>query len=111
MLQKVIYTDKDGWKQVRLVPNDLSPLEYYQGILIGPPDLSSLSLDGDTLRALNNALVEAELITFEDLNGRRADLFKIAVQTCGEQAALAVRYQVLGIYQRDWFPELFEANE
>lgn len=92
------------------MPQGASPFEYCQGLLVGPPDLSVLNLPEETITLLNNALVDAGLISFPDLNGNRAKLLRIVqgLPSVDEKQAVSLRFEILGLYQRDYYPELFE---
>lgn len=113
MLSRVIYTNKQGNKEVRLVPEGTLPMNYFQGVLIGPPDLDKLKLGKAKATLLNNALVEAGLITLKDLNGKRSRLVQIIQETLEvpEQRARELRNSVLSLYQREAYPELFEDKQ
>ena len=110
MLELVTYTNQEGMKEIRRVPQDSSPLDYHTGILVGPPDFSGLQLEQKIILILNNALVDAGLVSYPDLNGKRAQLLRIVQELPGVDAAQAtsLRFELLGLYQRDWYPELFE---
>ena len=72
-----IYTNKDGWKEVRLVPEDLPESQWYKGLLFGPPDLSDLFEDQDMVREVNNRLVDAGLYDYETLQEKRHMIMRI----------------------------------
>lgn len=92
------------------MPHGLSPLEYHQGILVGPPDFSGLPLSEEMIRLLNNTLVDAGLVSYPDLNGKRLNLLRIVQGLPGVDSAQAtsLRLEILGLYQKDYYPELFE---
>lgn len=101
----VIYTTNDGWKEFRKVPRNLHPADHYKGTLVGPPDLTSILSKKDAL-ALNNALVDAGIIDYKSLVGHRANLLRLVQSTLGirnESAALNLRLQIIGLYQRDYY--------
>src|SRR5574341_2154527 len=108
-LERVIYTE-GGMKEVRKVPQGASPLDYNQGILVGPPDLSGLPLSKEAVILLNNALVDAGLVSYPDLNGKRALLLQIVqgLPDVSVAQATSLRFEILGLYQQDYYPELFE---
>lgn len=62
-------------KKKVLVTEDMEPYEYYQGLVIGPPDLSSLHLPEDVEIALNNELFARGLITQRDTIKGRQEIF------------------------------------
>lgn len=107
-LQRVVYTNKQDWKEIRLVDQDSNPSEYGQGILVGPPDLTDLKIKAAKKRLLNNRLVSANMITFPDLNARRRELLILIRETLGldDQEASKIRRELIGIYQRDFYPEV-----
>ena len=74
---RVNYTQKNGFKQVREVPANLTnEEEYKRGILVGPPDLSGLGLPVDQTKQLNNWLVDQGLTEFQIL-GRPGNYDKL----------------------------------
>lgn len=110
MQSRVIVYTFDGRKEFRRVPNGLQPVDYDKGILIGPPDLHDLNLDEDKSLELNNALVDAGFADYKSLNGRRADLLKLIQSVLGLslKEAMQVRYNLLVIYTKEFYPEKFE---
>jgi hypothetical protein len=102
-MPRVVYTNEDGFKEIREVPNNLSPSDYYMGILIGPPDLSSVTKNKMKLRLLNNALVDAKLIQWPDLAGQRHKLTEIVSRLWQKtEDRRHIKYKILVIYQRDY---------
>lgn len=110
MLISVIYTNKQGRKEVRLVPPATHPTNYDKGVLVGPPDLSDLDLAEETVTQLNNALVDKGYINLKDLDGNRAELVRMIKDTLdvSDEKARDLRLAVLGVYQRERYPDLFE---
>lgn len=103
-MTKVIYTSPEGLKEIRDVPNTLSTKDYYLGILIGPPDLSSLPIDKSKLRELNHALVDADLIQWPDLSGQRYKLVEIISKIWPKpEKQRDMKYKILVIYQQDYY--------
>ncbi len=68
-LVRVIHEDSDGRLSVVLVPEGRES-ESERGILVGPPDLSPLNLPEDIEIALQNQLVNRNLLTQQSLRGR-----------------------------------------
>lgn len=80
----VTYTQKNGFKQVREVPANLTDeKDYSRGILVGPPDLSDLRLPLEKERALNNLLVERNLATFAAAQRNRNQLMDVIKEIYG----------------------------
>lgn len=107
----VIYNDpKTNYKEFRKVPHSLQPSDYDRGVLVGPPDLTTLSLEEDKALALNNALVDAGFSDFESLSGRRADLLRLVqiVLDLSLDEARQMKHDLLVLYTRDFYPEKFE---
>jgi hypothetical protein len=103
-MSKVIYTTDEGLKEVRDVPNTLATKDYHLGILIGPPDLSSLKLDKKKLRELNHALVDAGLLQWPDLSGQRHRLVGIISKIWDKpERQRDMKLKILVIYQQDYF--------
>lgn len=103
----VIYTNLDGTREVRRVPDGL-PTQDLEGVFVGPPDLFELPLNEDTIKTLNNRLVEADFITYEDLQGKRRHLLELVQSIEQIEDPNFIRREVIRIYQREYYPELFE---
>lgn len=102
----VVYTSSSGWKEFRKVPRNLHPADYYKGTLVGPPDLNSLKLSEENTLALNNALVDAGYVNYKSLVGHRLNLLRMVQSLLGiqdEKAALNMRLQIIGLYQKDYY--------
>lgn len=100
----VVYTNSEGMKEFRKVPNTLQPSEYNKGILVGPPDLTKLDLPSETTLTLNNALVDAGYVNYVSLAGRRRNLLLLLQSTLGisEEDARQLRNKITGLYQKDY---------
>ena len=102
-MTRVIYNSTEGLKEVRDVPNTLSTNDYHLGILIGPPDLSSLPIDKKKLLELNHALVDAGLLQWPDLSGQRHKLVGIISKIWDNpEKQRDMKFKILVIYQRDY---------
>lgn len=113
MSKVVIYTNSNGFKELRKVPNGTLPADYSKGILLGPPDLDELAITKKQKLKLNNALVEIGFASYKDIGARRADLIRIIQDVLAFNATQAreLRNQVLLIYQKEAYPEIFETSE
>lgn len=106
----VLYTTKDGWQQVRLVPKDTSTRDYGKGVLIGPPDLlelEALGLSEKEIKQINNGLASAGVVDYDSLRGNRSVLTHVIAEVVGKQNLSAIRRYIVHIYEREWFPEQF----
>lgn len=95
---RVEFEKKDGLLGIREVPADASPEFYRYGIEIGPPDLSSLELSKDLIKELNNRLVKARIVCYEDTQGQRGAILDIVKRVTGKKNKTLVK-QVLALYQ------------
>jgi hypothetical protein len=103
-MMRVNYTQKNGFKQIREVPaNVTNEQEYSRGIFIGPPDLSGLGLPLEQTKQLNNWLVDQELVEFSAL-GRPGNYDKLlaGIRAVTGKADKELMVRVLIIYQ-DYF--------
>lgn len=73
-LQRSNYTDPEGMKKVVLLPEGAPESEAYRGIVVGPPDLSSLGLPKETEVRLNNELHARRIVTAQDAIQHRAEI-------------------------------------
>jgi hypothetical protein len=97
-----IYTNKDGWKEARLVPEDLPEEKWNRGLLIGPPDLRGVWEDEEIVRMINNALVDAGFYDYHNLMGKRHEISKVLNKTdLTDEDKLVVRNRILLVYQQD----------
>lgn len=71
MMKRVTYTDADGRKWVTLIPDDAPDSHASMGIIIGPPDLSSLEYPEPVAIRLHNALVDRDVLTWDDFRRNR----------------------------------------
>lgn len=103
-LLQVVYTNNQGWREVRKVPSGTPEREYGTGILVGPPDLSDI---GEDAKDINNLLVDHGMITFKDFDVKRAYLLRLLQERLGmnEQKAREMRNSILSIYQQDYYRE------
>ena len=108
----VVYVDRRGFKQIREVAAGTMPNDYHCGVVIGPPDLSTVGLSLMKTKALNNLLVDAMLIEYVDLRGNRPVLMAILKKFVNDKKDLrGLRDKVLAIYQQAYYPEIFEGVE
>lgn len=99
----VDYTDKRGWKQLREVPDGLLTTDdYSKGILVGPPDLSSLPLSGERQRLLNNLLFEAGMYEYPNIKSRRRELLDITRRISGRRDTDLLK-QIIALYQHQFY--------
>lgn len=106
-MREVIYTNEEGYKQVRIVPHNTTTSDYFMGVLAGPPDLHSLDLSRTQIKELNNRLVDAGLIDYQSLSGRRGDLLKVIRLVVGKSRVKPVRDALYRLYQMDARPKSF----
>lgn len=113
ILVQVIYTNSDGMREIRYVPEGTPPTQWGMGVFAGPPDLSELPLKEEQKVELNNKLVDAGLIDYTSLSGRRFELLRIiqAIPGINQPAATELRYEILRIYQQDHHSDNFEVKE
>jgi hypothetical protein len=74
----------EGMLYAVLVPEDAPDSNVKYGIRLGPPDLSSLGLDKEVERRLNNELYNRGLLTLRDTKRRSGDVmaaWQAAIQT------------------------------
>lgn len=71
---KVVDFERDGFKWKVMVPYDAPEEMYAAGVVLGPPNLSVLSLPVDIERKINNELFARGLITKGDVRMRSADV-------------------------------------
>jgi len=70
----VTLVDEEGRKTLMNVPNGAPEKTWDQGILIGPPDLSSLGLGEEITIRLHNELFHRGIIRRQDARSRRSDV-------------------------------------
>jgi len=73
LLERVIYTDEKGRKFISQVPKGHED-EAGKGIILGPPDISSLNLPEEIETVLHNELFNRGLITLKDVKQRSNEL-------------------------------------
>jgi len=105
-MPQVIYTNDEGYKEVRWVPEHATPAQYQWGVVLGPPDLSSLDLPETKRREVSNRLAEAGIFDLVTLVGRRGELVRI-LEVVGVGDVSGVRNAIIGLYQADAYPEKF----
>jgi hypothetical protein len=90
-MREVTWTDKHGYKRRSLVrdsdPDEMAP----QGILQGPPNLEELDWEG-IKRDLHNALMDAELYSWRDIQEKRG-LRGAILSTMKRRLVYLFRYQ------------------
>jgi len=80
----IVDTEREGRKYKVQVPDGAPEAMWPAGIIIGPPDLSSLNLDYETETRLHNELFNRGLITLRDTRKRIQEI----------QAALQAAFRV-----------------
>lgn len=78
-MREVTYTDREGRRWKRLLPDDEPDERARLGIPVGPPPLDRLNLPLDIEIRLHNELHDRGLFTDRDLRGR-IDQLRDAVQ-------------------------------
>lgn len=71
---KQVQTTIDNRQYIVSVPEDTEPYEYHMGIIVGPPDLSSLELTPAQEARLHNELFVRGFITKKDVLRNREEL-------------------------------------
>jgi hypothetical protein len=66
---------RDGYKYRAQVPDDAAEHMWQYGVVVGPPDLTSLDLPADVQQRLHNELFNRGLITSRDVRRRSQDVF------------------------------------
>lgn len=69
-MSRVTYTDPEGRKWARFLPDGIPEKEARKGAPLGPPSLESLELPLALEVRLHNALFNRGLLTLEDVNRR-----------------------------------------
>jgi len=94
-MKLVKYKDPTGWLRQAYVAYERQPVE--QGVPFNPPDLTPLALDEAEAKKLNNALVEAGLITHLNVLEAGGQLTSILTR----QGLKHLRRQVITLYKLD----------
>jgi hypothetical protein len=76
----IVDTVVDGRKVKAFVPDNAEEYEYSRGVVIGPPDLSSLGLPIEIETRLNDELYARGLIGINDVRKNRQEVL-YALQT------------------------------
>ena len=84
--------------QIREVPKGTDQEQYKYGIVIGPPDLSSLGHSPEITKKLNNGLVKSGIVCYEDTKGRRGTILDLIAKTTGKKDKEALK-QLLILFQ------------
>jgi len=99
----VTYTDKQGYAYLVRVPDGTLERDYYQGIILGPPDLSVLALSSPDEKRLRHALVESGLVSAEMIRGSASKLYQVVQMTLPKHNTKAVIRGIKAIYQHEFF--------
>jgi len=99
---RVNYKLENGSIQIKEVPDEASPEQYKYGILIGPPDLSGLSLTNRQIKQLSSELALKGFGDYSDTQGRRSELLDI-IRTVLNKRDKNLLKQILEIYQAEYF--------
>lgn len=108
----VVYTNSQGYKEFRKVPNGYSPIMYDQGIVVGPPSLDSLAVSKKHKTSINNWLVDHGIVEYSNLSGNKKALldFIVGLGYSGTKATV-LRNEVILTYQKEAYPDSFELEE
>lgn len=71
-MREVTYTDPEGRKWARLIPNGVPDEEAKRGVPLGPPSLAPLNLPLHIDVALHNELFNRRLLTHKAVKRQRA---------------------------------------
>lgn len=99
-----VHYKENGKTQIREVPVGANPDTYKWGILVGPPDLSELSLSTKKIKDLTEALALAWMGDYRDTQGRRHEMMEIIMRTTGKRDKEVLRH-ILYIYQKNYFED------
>lgn len=108
----VTYTNEQGLKKVVEVPYNLvDKTQYRHGILLGPPDLSSIGLNSENTRLLNDALCDLGILDYATMSGRRHQALE-AIKTFvfDDQQAKEILGSLIALYQQESLIYLEESN-
>lgn len=72
-MKYVIFEDKEGFKERRIIRNSDTPSMAEFGIPAGPPNLKRLNME-DLLLEINDNLVKNELFTWDDVQRSTAKI-------------------------------------
>ncbi len=99
---RVNYKLDNGSIQIREVPDEASPEQYKYGIVIGPPDLSGLSLTNKQIKQLSSELALRGFGDYSDTQGRRSELLDVIRTVVGRRDKIVLKH-ILEIYQAEYF--------
>ncbi len=92
-MREVTYKDSYGRLYLVSLPDNAPDSDAQYGIIIGPPDVTSLGLSTDVATRLHNQLYSRKLFTMKEVQRRSNELF------AAWQAALRVSVQdLLNLY-------------
>lgn len=74
-MREVVYTDAQGRKFKVLIPDSADDSHAKYGIIVGPPELTSLKLDLDTEVRLNNQLFARGIFDLKGAQRNRQEIF------------------------------------
>ena len=87
-MREIDYESDGKWYRVRL-PDNAPDSDATYGIVVGPPDVSTLGLPADVAVRLHNQLFSRHIFTLKEATSRSNELF------AAWQAALRVNVQQL----------------
>lgn|SRR5512139_527125 len=96
-----VHYKESGMTQIREVPQNTSPEAYKWGILVGPPDLSNLSLSVKKVKELTEALAQAFIGDYADTQSRRGEILDIVAKVTGRRDKALLK-EILYIYQENF---------
>lgn len=91
------YETPEGFLYAVSVPEDAPDENVKYGIRLGPPDLSSLGLEKEVERRLNNELYHRGLITWRDVKRRSSDVMAAWQATIQSDVAMILNCYAEGI--------------
>jgi hypothetical protein len=101
---RVNYSEENGDIQIREVPDKADPKSYKYGVVIGPPDLSDLSLSSKLIKQLSRELALAGFGNYKDTMSRRGELLDVVRKVTGNKDKTLLK-QILYIYQKNYFED------
>lgn len=80
-MKTVTHVDGLGRQTIVQVPDGAPETTWGQGIVLGPPDLSSLGLREETTTRLHNELFNRGIVKRSDARARRAEVYAALLST------------------------------
>lgn len=95
-MKQVEYEAPDGRLYAVLIPEDAPDSAARMGIVVGPPELDSLSIPNELMVAVHNQLYHRKIFTYGDARRHRGDI-QLAILTALKNGLVA---DILNCYER-----------